>query len=830
MTTGEDLPPALTQNVTAVSGFAYGVIGADIHVFSGGPPLYLLANWQAEPKAEREWLRELPSRMLNARRAVVPFTGRDAELASLREWRDGSPQLAVQWMHGPGGQGKTRLAVQFAAESAAAGWKVIAAFHGPDADPPEPGSQDMRLEGSAGLLMIVDYADRWLATNLTWLFKNVLLHRAGVATRVLMVARTADAWPAIRAILDTHQAAISSMALPALAQESGERGSMFNLARDSFGSVYQLPGAAGIGPAETLDDPEFGLTLAVHMAALVAVDASARGQRPPQGMAGLTMYLLDREQLHWRRLHAGTTATAPGTQTGYRTPPEVMNQAVFTAALTGSVAPAVGAAVLDGLQLTPPDQILDDHAACYPPPQPGRAVLEPLYPDRLAEDFLALTVPGHAADYPAQPWAAATTTTLLARHGDQQAPAAWTPRAVTFLASAAYRWPHLGPGCLYRLLLDDPQLGIDAGNAALTAIADLPGIDPAILEVIEARFPAHRHVDLDTGIAAITSRLTQHQLARTEELTERSRIYLVLGARLHNAGRYREALAATAEAVQALRRLAATAPAVTPRLADALNILSTQLSGMGRPEEALTVTEEAVRLYRQLSQAAPEAFEHGLASALSNLGVWLSLAGQSREALAASEEAAQLLRRAAAANRGAEATSAAIMETLGRRLADNDRLEEALAVTEEALEIRRRLAAVNPAAFDPDLAQSLNSLSIRLSKSGHFREALPPAEEAVQVIRRIAEANHAFKTDLAAALTTVSLTLYQLERLPEALDAAEEAVKMFRPIALQNPALTPHLARLLDHLSDVCAALGRSGQAQAAAAEALEVRRSAGSD
>jgi hypothetical protein len=78
------------------------------------------------------------------------------------------------WLHGPGDQGKTRLATQFAAESAAAGWKVIAAFHGPDADRPEPGSQDLRSEGAAGLLVIVDYADRWLLTNLTWLFKNTL--------------------------------------------------------------------------------------------------------------------------------------------------------------------------------------------------------------------------------------------------------------------------------------------------------------------------------------------------------------------------------------------------------------------------------------------------------------------------------------------------------------------------------------------------------------------------------------------------------------------------------------------------------------------------------
>jgi hypothetical protein len=72
------------QQVTALNGFAYGVINADIHVFHTGEPLYLLANWQSEPDADPDWLRQMPSRMLNARRAVVPFVGREEELAELR--------------------------------------------------------------------------------------------------------------------------------------------------------------------------------------------------------------------------------------------------------------------------------------------------------------------------------------------------------------------------------------------------------------------------------------------------------------------------------------------------------------------------------------------------------------------------------------------------------------------------------------------------------------------------------------------------------------------------------------------------------------------------
>ena len=319
MATENTPQPSIIQHVTAVSGFAYGVIGADIHVFENGLPLYLLANWRAEPMADAGWLRALPSRMLNARREVVPFTGRESELADLRAWRDQSGSLAVRWIHGPGGQGKTRLSAQLAAESAAAGWKVVVASHGSDADRPGPGSENLGLDGAAGVLIVVDYADRWPLASLTWLFKNAILHRPGVPARLLLAARTADGWPAVRAILDAHQADVSSQFLEALPSDTGERASTYSAALRSFAEVYELPGDLPADSPIPLDDPEAGLTLALHMAALVAVDAFVTGQRPARDMAGLTLYLLDREQLHWARLYKDGEAGS------YRTSPGVMN-------------------------------------------------------------------------------------------------------------------------------------------------------------------------------------------------------------------------------------------------------------------------------------------------------------------------------------------------------------------------------------------------------------------------------------------------------------------------------------------------------------------------
>jgi tetratricopeptide (TPR) repeat protein len=828
VTAGEDRMPPVTQNVSAVNGFAYGVIGADVHVFDNGLPLYLLANWQQEPVARSDWLLELPSRMLNARRAVVPFTGRAIDLESLREWRDNGPRLAVRWLHGPGGQGKTRIAAQLAAESAAAGWKVVAAFHGPDAERPGAGSQDLRLEGAAGLLMVADYADRWLLTNLSWLLRNALLHQTGVVTRVLMIARTTDAWPRVRGILDAYQAGTSSQSLPPLEGESGARVSMFTAARDRFAVLYQSPSAAVITAPGTLDDLEYGLTLAVHMAALVAVDAHVTGKRLPQDMAGLTMYLLDREQLHWTRLYGDGTASPEAVERPYRTPPEVMNQAVFTAALTGSVAPDVGAVLLDDLELREPIQILTDHATCYPPGDHGQTtVLEPLYPDRLAEDFLALTMPGHVTDYPAQLWASPTIATLLTRQGDQNASAAWTPRAITFLAAAAHRWPHLGPGYLHPLLLSDAQLAVDGGSAALSALSSMPGIDPAVLEAIEALLPEHRHVDLDVGIAALAGRLAAHRLSTTDDPAKRARIHNDLCVRLSYAGLHHEGLTAAEEAVQIWRQLATADPeAYEADLSGSLNNLGNRLSDLGQSEEALAAVQEAVKVDGRLARIDPVAHAPDLALSLYNLGLRFSQLGRFEEGLSAAQEAVQFLRLLAAADPETyEADLAMALNSLGAILSSRGRSDDAVAAAEEALATYRRLASTNPAAYDPELAMALNNLGTKMSELGRPEEAVAAAQDATTVYRRLARINPAaFERDLAVSLNNLCGGLSHVGRLYEALATAEETVTMYRRLARINPAaFEPDLAGALTNLGRRLSEMGRQEDALEVSLEAARL-------
>ncbi|MFE7355600.1 tetratricopeptide repeat protein [Streptomyces sp. NPDC057543] len=830
------------------NGFAYGAIGADIHVFGDGIPLYLLENWHPSAPPDPGFLRELPSRMLNARFAVVDFTGREAELADLRQWREAGPRLAVRWLHAPGGQGKTRLAAQFARESLGDAWKVVTATHGPGTVFPPPGSQDLRVDSAAGLLLIVDYADRWPLTHLTWLLSNALLHQPTVRTRVLMLARSADVWPAVRGALANYQAGTSAQPLPILLDgggESGERAEMFTAARDSFATRYGIP-AAGIRPPGPLEHPEFGLTLAVHMAALVAVDAHTTGRRPPRDTAGLTVYLLDREHLHWQRLYGDGIHELDPAQRAYSTPSKVINRTVFTAALTGPLDRSTGTTVLDHPQLRAPagqittEQILADHAVCYPPSHPAQqTVLEPLYPDRLAEDFLALTFPGHRVDYPAQEWAGAVTSALLIR-GGEDTPASWTPRAITFLTTAAKRWPHLGPKHLYPLLEEDPRLAVTAGSAALTALADLDDISPELLEAVEDHLPKQRHVDLDVGIAALAKRLAEHRLARFSDTAVHAVIYLTLGSRLSNAGWREEALAATQEAVALFRHLLGSGASASSEpgyvsasvdhveaLASGLTSLGRAFSQLGRREEALAATRESLALSRRLVQVDPAAYEPQLASVLTNLNVHLAWSGLREEGLAATEEAIAVYRRLADDDPAAHSDGlATALENLAAGLADVARHDDALSATQEAVLLRRCQVSVNAPAYEPNLAGALHNLGVGLSRVGRLEEALTASEEAVALERRLREANPAAHQGLTRALSNLSENLVKLGRSHEGVAVAEEAMVLARRLAEDEPgAHARTLADSLGSLGDALTAVGRFQEAVTAVEEAVAVRR-----
>ncbi|MGH4021219.1 MAG: tetratricopeptide repeat protein, partial [Pseudonocardiaceae bacterium] len=168
-----------------------------------------------------------------------------------------------------------------------------------------------------------------------------------------------------------------------------------------------------------------------------------------------------RERDHWQAMYDNGQRV--------RTPWEMMARAVFTATLTRPLAYPNGVAALRRVGIPAPEQVLDDHRLCYPPTDPA-TVCEPLYPDRLGEDFLALHTPGHTlTSYQPDAWADTTGARLLASEenadGEQRLPT-YTAQAVTVLIETARRWPHIAQCQLFPLLREQPGLAMAAGGAA----------------------------------------------------------------------------------------------------------------------------------------------------------------------------------------------------------------------------------------------------------------------------------------------------------------------------------------------------------------------------
>ena len=548
----------------------------------------------ALPQAGRyhEPWHEQPSQLLLAQHQVVPFTVREDELIDLRTWRDepGGPQAAARLLHAPGGQGKTRLALKLGAETSD-DWRVWQATAHAAGRAARPVGWTRRSVGQR-VLIIADYAERWPASALLALMRD-LASRPCERLRVLLIARSAgNWWVSIRHDLREMGYGVTVMPLgPLEAGAAGDRQRAYLAARDRFAETLGLADPGVVEIPVDLDDPSFGLTLTVHMAALAAVDAHVTGRVPPSDPEALSAYLIDRERAHWEKLHtSGRVSVEAAT----------MAQVVYTATLAGRLSYADGQSALERASVEsgkPPGVLLKDHVLAYPASIAG-GYLEPLYPDRLGEDFIALTTPGHRRPYQSDPWAGTAIAGLLAPSEDSP-PAVWTGHTFGVLIETARRWSHIASGQLWPLLRAKPRLALEAGGTALAALSSLPDIDMEVLAAIEACMP-DRHSDLDVGMAALAQRLGQHRLASVRDPAERARIHNKVSRRMLHAGLH---------------------------------------------DQGIQPAKEAVRLYRELARRDPARYQEDLARELNTLGIHFDLTRQDDQALAATEEAADIFRK-----------------------------------------------------------------------------------------------------------------------------------------------------------------------------------------
>ena len=773
------------------------VAGRDLTVNYYGPgPPDRHSDLAVVPVAEAFRLEEFPretsasqvdpqrfglSTLLRAASRVVPFIGRTTELSQLKSWRDAPGQLSVILVFGPGGQGKTRLASEFADDSKMAGWAVAQARHQSDPQPRLPLAGDPR-EDQAGVLVVVDYAERWPRLELEQLLQHRMLSRAGRA-RVLLLARPAGYWwKALANPLMKLGAAVAELPLGPLADSVAQRKTAFTAARNRFAEILGVAGVSRLQPAGSLADDAYEQALTLHMAALVAVDAHRRKSSAPDKPNELSSYLLQREYDHWQTM---------GDNRRISTPPQTMARLAALATLTQSLSHRDATDLLLSTGLAGDrdraQALLDDYGSCYPATGDFGKVLEPLQPDRLGEDFIADLLP--APDLgPAHgdPWMARIPAQLLTPSAGAALPG-YGPAVLSVLVETGRRWEHVRQSYLIPLLLERPELALAAGGAPLVTLAGYG--DLKLLTALQNILPKQRHVELDIGIAALTQRLTDYGLAQTTDDAKRAQLYDELAGRLSDGGLYRDALPATQEAIVIRRRLAQADPAThEPMLANSLGNLGIDLWTLGLSAEALEAMTEAVTLYRRRADAKPGAYEEDLAAELNNLAGSLVALERYRDALAPAKEAVAIFRKRATSDSGMMHELGSCLRNLAIIRNGLGQLEEALAAAQEAVENYRRLALIQPGTYEVEFADSLRSLGNRLSRLKQYDEALLAAEKSVAIFRRLAAANPASQEqNLAFGLHGLATRLWDTGHRERSLAVSDEAIQLQRQLAEDNP-------------------------------------------
>ncbi|MFH8471254.1 tetratricopeptide repeat protein [Streptomyces sp. NPDC018000] len=697
-----------------------------------------------------------PAALLQAGRQTVPFHGREELLERLRGWC-ALGGFGAWLLHGPGGQGKTRLAYHLAGLLAADGWAVLWPGAGVDDDH----LREVR-DAARPLLVVLDYAEIRTA-QLTALVEAAADHPGTSALKVLLLARTGGDWwthaKTATSLTEDYLDNTPSVRLTPLEDAPGLRPAAYRTAARALAAA--LPSVQGLAghdwhtatdslPVPNLNADGYANVLTLQMTALAnLLDTIAPAGRTGTGeeeTEEVEDRLLGHERRYWKQ-----SATARGltSQLSINT----LETALAAAHLTGAAdrdqadhtwrrLPALADQERDRR-----NAVTTWIASLYPTTSPGLP-WGALQPDRLAERHI-----GRVLD----------TDPLLAEHLLDGADDTQTAQLLTVYSRAAAH-------PVFQGRLDTRLTGLCTRHHHQIAA-----------QIITTAIQADRPAPLITALDTLTTDPTiPHDTltALHDRFPQSSQRLVRTAVRLSQTitGHYRT-LAET------------SADAYLPDLARALNNLSVDLGEAGRREEGLAAIQEATGHYRTLAEADPDAYLPDLAMSLNNLSVRLGEVGRREEGLAASQEAVRIRRTLAETNPDAYLPDlAASLNNLSVDLGAVGRRKEGLAASQEATGHYRTLAETNPDAYLPDLAMSLNNLSVDLGEAGRREEGLDAIQEATGHYRTLAKANpDAYLPDLATSLNNLSADLGEAGRRKEGLDAIQEAVRIRRTLAKANP-------------------------------------------
>ncbi|WP_448595408.1 tetratricopeptide repeat protein [Thermoflexus hugenholtzii] len=588
-----------------------------------------------------------PENLLEALRApyrLVEFTGKAhralrEEIAGALKGPGFHPDRAwILW--GPGGAGKTRMAVEIGLALEAEGWQ---AFFVPSF-PLTVWASHLPLwsRPDRPTLLIVDYAEQRPAEELRALARAVreAAPERGAPLALLLLMRADPREAAARHVADAlAEARIrwEARRVPPV-EDPEDRQALFQRARTRFREELAPPDA----PPEVDYDLEALPRTPLALLALAVLAAHGHRVVQSQDEAAILTDLWERwEQPRWKR-----TLEAQGGRELLQTP-EVWAEA------RARIEQALAAASL-GRPFTAPEEVAAWWETHFPF-QARTARGDQLDPRWLAQRLRVLfpavgeawRLPPISPD-PLADMVLARFGADLGRLVESILPA---PEAMRAEEIVAVDWPaRMVVEVLPRLSAAAVPGASEAARAALEAatrwleetVQVLPQeVAAAWLGTWNRALPLPDHTVL---LRPFEEMVYRNWVKRAIDEAERARALGMWGLALSALGRWEKALEVTREAVEIYRRLAAQHPeAFLPDLAGSLRSLGIRLSALGRREEALEVTQEAVEIRRRLVQQYPEAFLPDLAESLGAYGKALLGLGRAPEAREAFAEGLRIL-------------------------------------------------------------------------------------------------------------------------------------------------------------------------------------------
>ncbi|WP_188191340.1 ATP-binding protein [Nonomuraea sp. SYSU D8015] len=657
-----------------------GVPPGRLETVAEGDPSVILSNLLSPareklPPDSPDW------RLLAPRHALVPFLGRDEELARLRDWAAEPGALSIAVLSGRSGTGRTRLAGELCEELARAGWdagflpldSVCGPLSGdlgplpgegmavagpvvvgdlldpegaidpvgageaaaggwvsPEEQGPGPalGGTGRRvvLDAVRPTLLVVDHPEP-SSPLVGELVRRLAKHEHNPPVRILLLVREpgdAEWWRR----LDTaaggwlRRLNTTTVQLNARPLTLAERSEHALAAMKAFG-----PSRAALPPPPPLDDPEYGLPLHVHLAVLMrlrdgGIDSASWTDARKGGAAAADARLGD--GLGGRDRWAGVA----GGLVGRFLAREYEQWAHVWPARHERVDDVTARQAVAVLTLTAPT----------PAELPGLLTAVP-----------GLRLPDSPAEQAGQEDEGVSVEDGAGLHGPLLIVARWLGR----IFPGEERLVPLGPDVLAERLL-----------------AETEGLDELVLALHdhEGRTPQHlvRMLDilrLSASSARVKSALRSLVVSRIDRLVTEaasapaSRLGDALNAALalfaddRRIGGAAVGLTVRPDAPLGLRALGVTLGELAVRhlrargesiaLAEALSVLSGRLAAVGRVGEAVVAAAEAVEIF---AAAAPYEAAGARAEALYNLGACLLLAGEPGSALKPVQEAAARFR------------------------------------------------------------------------------------------------------------------------------------------------------------------------------------------